>query len=157
MALKAGDKAPDFKLADTAKSERSLKEFSGKNVVLAFYPGAFTGVCTKEMCAFRDALTNFNSMNAQVLGISVDAPFSNKAFAEKNNLTFPLLSDYTRDVSRKYAGLYEDFSGLKGYTAAKRSVFVVDKNGTIRYAWISDNPGAEPNYDEVRDAVSALA
>ena len=94
MAIKVGSKAPEFTLFDTDKKPRSLSEFRGKNVVLAFYPGAFTGVCTKELCAFRDAMSNFNNLNAQVVGISVDSPFANKAFATQNNLQFPLLSDY---------------------------------------------------------------
>jgi len=156
MPLKTGDKAADFTLFDTEKKQRSLKEFAGKNLVLAFFPGAFTGVCTAEMCALRDAMSNFNSMNAQVVGISVDSPLSNKAFATQNSLQFPILSDYTRSVSEGYAGLYNDFSGLPGYTAAKRSVFVIDKTGTIRYSWISDAPGVEPKYDEINAALSAL-
>jgi glutaredoxin-dependent peroxiredoxin len=86
MAIKVGDKAPAFTLADTEKKPRSLSEFSGKKTVLAFYPGAFTGVCTKEMCTLRDSISSFNTMNAQVVGISVDSPFANKAFATQNNL-----------------------------------------------------------------------
>lgn len=131
-------------------------EFAGKNVVLAFFPGAFTGVCTKEMCALRDSLSNFNSMNAQVIGISVDSPFANKGFASQNNLSFPLLSDHDRKVSMQYCGVYNDFGGLTGYTASKRSVFVVDKSGTVRYAWISEIPGNEPDYSAVQQAVSLL-
>ncbi|MEP0822905.1 MAG: peroxiredoxin [Ignavibacterium sp.] len=156
MAIKTGDKAPDFTLPDTDKNPRSLKEFLGKVTVLAFYPGAFTGVCTKEMCALRDALANFNALNAQIVGISVDSPFANKGFAAQNNISYPLLSDYTRKVSAEYCGLYDDFGGLKGYTAAKRSVFVLDKQGVVRYAWISENPGVEPPYAEVEQAVSGL-
>lgn len=156
MPATVGSKASDFTLPDTDKKPRSLKEFSGKNVVLAFYPGAFTGVCTKEMCTLRDSLANFSSMDAQVIGISVDSPFANKGFATQNNLSFPLLSDHTRTVSMQYCGVYNDFGGLTGYTAAKRSVFVVDKAGVIRYAWISENPGAEPDYTAVQQAVSSL-
>lgn len=156
MAIKTGDKAPDFTLPDTDKNQRSLKEFLGKVTVLAFYPGAFTGICTKEMCSLRDALANFNALNAQIVGISVDSPFANKGFATQNNLSYPLLSDYTRKVSSEYCGLYDDFGGLKGYTAAKRSVFVLDKQGVVRYAWISENPGVEPPYAEVEKAVSGL-
>ncbi|HUL43041.1 MAG TPA: peroxiredoxin [Bacteroidota bacterium] len=155
MPLKQGDKAPQFSLIDTERKERSLAEFFGKKTVLAFYPGAFTGVCTKEMCAFRDSLSQLNTLSAQVVGISVDSPFSNKAFAAANNLTFPLLSDYTRVVSKTYGGIHEDFAGLKGYTASKRAVFVLDKSGVVTYVWISDNPGVEPPYDEVRKAVAS--
>jgi len=156
MAIKVGDKAPAFTLSDADKKPRSLSEFSGKKTVLAFYPGAFTGVCTKEMCTFRDSMSKFNSMNAQVVGISVDSPFANKAFATQNNVQFPLLSDYTRDIVKKYGIQLENFAGLQGYVAAKRAVFVIDKDGTVRYTWVSDNPGVEPNYDEVSKAVEAL-
>ena len=156
MALTNGTKAPDFTLVDTDMKPRSLKEFAGKNIVLAFYPGAFTGVCTKELCTFRDAMTNFNAMNAQVIGISVDGPFANKAFANANGLTFPLLSDYTSDVSKNYGGVHEDFAGMKGYTASRRAVFVLDKTGTVKYTWVSDNPGVEPLYDEIKKVLSTL-
>jgi peroxiredoxin len=156
MAIKVGQKAPEFTLFDTEKKSRSLREFSGKKVVLAFFPGAFTGVCTKEMCTFRDSLSKFNESNAQVIGISADAPFAGKAFAEKNNLRFPLLSDYSREVSKKYGGTYENFAGLTGYSAAKRAAFVIDKNGMIQYAWISEDPGAEPNYDEIASTVAKI-
>ena len=153
MAIKVGSIAPEFTLLDTERKPRSLSEFRGKNVVLAFYPGAFTGVCTKEFCAFRDAISNFNNLNAQVVGISVDSPFANKAFATQNNLQFPLLSDYTRELSRQYGGVYEDFAGLKGYSASKRAVFIVDVKGNVKYAWVSENPGVEPDYDAISQAL----
>jgi peroxiredoxin len=156
MAAKVGDKAPDFTLYDTEKKPRSLKEFLGKKTVLAFYPGAFTGVCTKEMCTFRDSLSRFNALNAQVVGISVDAPFANKAFATQNNLQFPLLSDFNRTALKAYGIVHEGFSGLNGYSVSRRSVFILDKDGIVRYAWISDNPGVEPNYDEVTKALSSF-
>jgi glutaredoxin-dependent peroxiredoxin len=153
MAIKVGDAAPEFTLLDTDKKQRALSEFRGKNVVLAFYPGAFTGVCTKELCAFRDAMSNFNNLHAQVVGISVDAPFANKAFAAQNNLQFPLLSDYTREVSKQYSGVYEDFAGMKGYTASKRAVFIIDTSSKVKYAWISENPGVEPDYNAISQAL----
>ena len=149
MALNVGSKAPEFILFDSNKKSRQLSEFHGKKVVLAFYPGAFTGACTKELCAFRDAMSNFNNLNAQVVGISVDSPFANNAFAAQNNLQFPLLSDYTREVCKQYCGVYEDFGGIKGYSASKRAVFIVDANNTVTYAWISENPGVEPDYNAV--------
>ena len=156
MAVRSGDKAPEFSLVDTDKKPRSLSEFLGKKTVLAFFPGAFTGVCTKEMCALRDSMSRFNELNAQVVGISVDAPFSNKAFATQNNLQFPLLSDYARSATKAYDVVLNDFAGLTGYAAAKRSVFVLDKTGIVRYVWITDNPGVEPNYDELSSAVAAI-
>lgn len=155
MAVQVGQKAPAFTLVDVEKRQRTLQEFLGKKTVLAFFPGAFTGVCTKEMCAFRDALARLNDLHAQVVGISVDAPFSQKAFAEKNNLQFPLLSDYNREVIKTYGIVHENFSGLAGYNAAKRSVFVLDETGTVIYSWITDNAGIEPNYDEITKALSA--
>lgn len=156
MGLTVGSKAPQFTLVDTDKIPRSLNEFLGRKTVLAFYPGAFTGACTKEMCAFRDSLANLTALNAQIVGISVDSPFANKGFAERNGLTFPLLSDYTREVAKQYAGVYEDFGGLKGYSAAKRAVYVLDASGTVKYAWVSDIPGVEPNYEEINKALSSF-
>ena len=157
MALHIGDKAPQFTLADTEKRERSLGDFLGKKTVVAFFPGAFTGVCTKELCTFRDSLSQFNSLNAQVVGISVDAPFANKAFAAANNLNFPLLSDYGRAASKAYGGVHENFSGLTGYSASKRAVYVIDSSGIVRYAWVSDNPGVEPPYEEISKSLAALS
>jgi glutaredoxin-dependent peroxiredoxin len=156
MAVTVGSKAPDFTLFDTEKKSRSLKEFLGKKTVLVFYPGAFTGVCTKELCTLRDSMTRFNELNAQVIGISVDSPFANKAFATQNNLQFPLLSDFTKATIQAYGIVHDGFAGLTGYLASKRSVFVLDKEGVVRYAWVSDNPGVEPIYEEVTKAVAAI-
>ena len=156
MAITVGAKAPDFKLVDADRKERTLSEFLNRKTILAFYPGAFTGVCTKEFCALRDAMANFNSMNAQVVGISVDGPFANKAFADANKLTFPLLSDLSKEISKKYCGVHEDFAGVKGYTASKRAVFVLDKTGVVKYSWVSENPGAEPPYEEISKALASF-
>jgi peroxiredoxin len=153
MAVKVGSKAPEFTLFDTNKKPRQLSEFLGKKVVLAFYPGAFTGACTKEVCALRDAMSNFTNLNAQIVGVSVDSPFANKVFATQNNLQFPLLSDYTREVSKQYGGVYEDFAGITGYIASKRAVFIIDANGIVTYSWVSENPGVEPDYDAVSQAL----
>lgn len=156
MALKTGDRAPEFTLIDTERKPRSLKEFLGKKTVLAFYPGAFTGVCTKEMCSLRDAIAVLGTLNAQVVGISVDSPFANKAFADHNKLAFPLLSDHDRKVANQYCGIYNDFAGVPGYTAAKRSVFVLDAQGFVKYAWITEAPGTEPNYDEIKTVLGTF-
>ena len=156
MAVEVGQPAPDFTLYDADRQQRSLAEFRGKSVVLAFYPGAFTGVCTTEMCTFRDRMERFNSMNSQVLGISVDGAFAQKVFSDQNNLNFPLLSDFTRQVVNQYDVALENFAGMDGYVAAKRAVFVVDKEGVIQYTWIGPNPGVEPDYDEVQAAVDGL-
>ena len=151
-----GSDAPDFSLFDTKRETVSLSGLRGKNVVLAFFPAAFTGVCEKELCSFRDALAAFNDLDATVLGVSVDAPFSNAAFAEKNGVNFPVLSDYTRAAVKAYDVGHDDFAGMAGYTAAKRSVFVVDKDGKLRWSWVADNPGQEPDYDAVQAAVKGL-
>jgi peroxiredoxin len=154
--IEVGNKAPDFTLPDTDLKTRSLKEFRGKKVVLAFFVGAFTSVCTKEMCAFRDSMARLIDLKAQVIGISVNDPFSNKAFAEKNRLTFPILSDYTRQVIKIYGIETPDFGGLKGYTVAKRSIFIIDKNGIVRYIWTTEDPITEPYYGEVESALEKI-
>jgi peroxiredoxin len=156
MAAEVGQKAPDFTLFDSAKQPMKLSDSKGKNVVLAFYPGAFTGVCTTEMCTFRDRFDSLNSMNAQVLGVSVDGIFAQKAFSDANNLNFPLLSDFNRETVEAYGVALPNFAGMEGYTASERAVFVIDKNGVIRFKWIGENPGVEPDYDEVQRQVDAL-
>ena len=156
MAAEVGQKAPDFELFDANKQPTKLSDSKGKNVVLAFYPGAFTGVCTTEMCTFRDRFDSFNSMNAQVFGISVDVFFSQKVFSDTNNLNFPLLSDYTRETVNAYGIALPNFAGMEGYTASQRAVFVIDKEGVIRFKWVGENPGVEPDYDEIQRQVDQL-
>ncbi len=153
MPIAVGQKAPVFTLHDTNKQPVSLSDFAGKKIVLLFYPAAFSGVCDKEMCSFRDSIAHYNNLNAQVLGISVDGPWANKAFAEKNSVQFPLLSDYTRYVSAQYGGLVSQFGGLPGFDVAQRAVFVIDTGGKVTYAWVAEKPGIEPNYEEVKAAV----
>ncbi|MGB1277918.1 MAG: redoxin domain-containing protein [Nannocystaceae bacterium] len=154
--LETGNLAPDFTLPNTAREAVTLSGLRGKTVVVAFFPAAFTGVCEKELCTFRDNLDSLNSVNATVLGICVDAPFSNAAFAKQNNLNFPILSDYARTATAAYDVAHDDFAGMTGYTAAKRSVFVVDGEGKLAYTWVAPNPGVEPNYDEVKAVVAKL-
>ena len=157
MAAEVGQKAPQFTLVNTDLKATSLSDFAGKNVVLAFYPAAFTGVCQKELCTFRDALNDFASAKTAVVGVSVDSPFANKEFAAKNGLNFPLLSDITRDVIKQYDVVFNDLAGVKGFTVAKRAVFVIDRQGTVRYKWVAPEPKVEPNYAEVTAAVKKLA
>jgi len=156
MSTEVGQKAPDFQLPDQDRKAKSLKDFAGKKLVLAFFPGAFTSVCTKELCTFRDSTQHLNSLNAQIVGIDVNDPFTNKAFADENRLQFPLLSDYARSTVRAYKINHDDFAGLNGYTAAKRSIFVLDDKGTVRYRWVSDDPMKEPNYEEIKTALSKI-
>jgi len=153
--LQPGDKAPDFTLPNHKRERVALADLRGKTVVLAFYPAAFTSVCEKEMCSLRDSLSALNALNATVFGVSVDSPFSNAAFAEKNQLNFALLSDYNREAVRAYGIAHDDFAGMTGFTVAKRSVFVIDPSGALTYTWIAPNPGVEPNYDEVQQAVAS--
>ena len=148
-----GTSAPDFTLLDHARQKVTLSELRGAKVVLAFFPAAFTGVCEKELCTFRDSLAELNGLNAKVFGICVDAPFANAAFASKNNLGFPILSDYARAAVAAYGVSHDDFAGMPGYTAAKRSVFIVSENGTVTYEWVAPNPGVEPDYAAVKDAL----
>lgn len=154
--FEVGAVAPEFSLVDTDMKQRTLKEFKEKNVVLAFYPGAFTSVCKKEMCTFRDSIARLETLNAQILGVSVNDPFSNKAFKEANLLNFPILCDFNREVTELYGVPMNNFAGLKGYTAAKRSIFIVDKKGIIRYRWVSNDPSVEPNYDEIMQSLDKL-
>jgi glutaredoxin-dependent peroxiredoxin len=154
--IKVGDKAPNFTLPDVDLKPRSLKEFMGQKTVLAFFVGAFTSTCTKEMCEFRDSMARLIDLKTQVIGISVNDPFSNKGFAEKNRLSFPILSDYKREVIKTYGLELPNFAGLNGYTVAKRSIFILDENGTVRYAWISDDPAVEPNYQEIQKTLEKM-
>jgi len=149
--LTVGSSATDFELTDHNLKKVRLSSLKGK-VVLAFYPGAFTGVCTKEMCTFRDMMARFNELEATVLGISVDTPFANKAFAEHNGIEFSLLSDFGGEVAKQYGGVHTDFAGVPNYTAAKRAVFIVE-DGKVTYAWVSEDPGKEPPYEEIVKAL----
>ena len=156
MLLKVGDKAPDFSLLNSNVEKVSLSDFRGKNVVLLFFPLANTGTCTKEMCTFRDELKSYEDLNAQVLGVSVDSPFALQMWAEKNNYNFPLLSDFNKEISASYGALYDvfvpgklDFKGV-----AKRSAFVIDKDGNIKYTEVLEDAGNEPSYEAIKKALS---
>jgi peroxiredoxin len=154
--VEVGQKAPDFTLLDTERKQRRLSEFVGKKTIIAFFPGAFTSVCTRELCRFRDDLGRLQGMGAQVVAISVDSPFANRGFADVHKLNFIILSDYDRRVVAKYGLELNNFGGMPGYVAAKRSIFITDKDGTVKFRWVSDDPGVEPNYDEVSRALTAI-
>lgn len=143
-------------MPDVDLKPRDQKEFKGQKIVLAFFVGAFTSTCTKEMCEFRDSMARLIDLKAQVIGISVNDPFSNKAFAEKNRLPFPILSDYKREVIKTYGLELPNFAGLNGYTVAKRSIFILDDKGIVRYVWISDNPATEPDYQEIQKTLEQM-
>jgi len=154
MPLKVGDKAPDFELLNEELKPVRLSEVlkEGRPVILLFFPGAFTSVCTKELCTFRD-----NKANAVVLGISVDSPFALKAFKEANRLNFSLLSDFNRTVIAMYDVVQANLLGLPLFHLAKRAVYIIDPSGTIRYVWYSDDPRNEPPYDEVIKEAEKIA
>ena len=154
--VEIGEKLPDFTLVDMDFKKHSLKEWRGQKLVLAFFPGAFTGVCKKEMCTLRDDLAKLEKLNAQVVGISVNDPFSLKGFHEDNSLNFPLLSDYTRETVKAYGVELKDFAGLKGYYVAQRSIFIADGDGVLRWKWVSNDPGVEPNYADIEHQLGAF-
>ncbi|MBT4391828.1 MAG: peroxiredoxin [Euryarchaeota archaeon] len=152
--LNVGDKAPDFTLMAYDRSMVTLSEYEGKRVLLAFFPAAFTGVCTKEMCTFSDSMGKLSDFNAMIFGISADNVFANKFFAETNDIQFPLLSDVERKVINSFGVAIENF-GAPGFTASQRSIFIVEEDGTIGYVWIADNPGMEPIYSEIIDYIAS--
>ena len=163
MILKIGDKAPDFELttkaADGLKKLKLGSNFGQKNTVLLFVPMAFTGVCTKELCEVSQGLNAYSALNANVWGISGDNPFAQAVWAEKEHITMPLLADYEHKVAGAYGAAYASFLpeknlGMAG--VAKRSAFVVDKQGIIRYAEVNDNPGQLPNFDAIKAALATL-
>lgn len=156
-----GETAPDV-TAPMRTPDGNITEFTLSSaledgpVVLAFFPGAFTSVCTGEMKTFRDRLDEINDAGASLYGVSIDSPFSLGEFAEQNDLTFPLVSDTNKEIIDAY-DVEMDFEDLGISGVAKRSVFVVDGDGTITYAWVSDDPGVEPDYDEVERAAADAA
>ena len=154
--LNVNDAAPEFTLKNTNKEDVSLSDYSDKTVVLAFYPGAYTGVCDTEMCTLQDNLNSFTDLNATVIGISVDSPWANGAFSKQYNLDFELLSDIDRKVIKEYDVLFTGLGGIEGYTSANRAVFIV-KDGMVKYNWEAEpNPGVEPDYDEIKRTLETL-
>ena len=149
-----GTNAPDFTLTNQDRQPVTLSGLRGKPVVLAFFPAAFSSVCTKELCTFRDSLARLNAADAQVFGISVDTFFTLKAFQTDQKLTFPLLSDFNKQVIRDYGVFNEDMVGLKGI--AKRAVFVIDKDGVVRHREVLEDARNEPDYEKVFGALAAL-
>ena len=155
MSITIGQSAPDFKLFNTEKQEISLSSLKGKNVLLLFYPLAFTGTCTKELCSVRDDIASYNNADAVVLGISVDSLFTQGKFKEEQKINFDLLSDFNKEASAAYGSLYSDFVfGMKG--VSKRSAFVVDKEGKIRYAEVLESAGDLPNFEAIKAFLASL-
>ncbi|PBQ31863.1 peroxiredoxin [Sphingobacteriaceae bacterium] len=155
MSTEIGAKAPEFKLFNTEKKEISLSEQKGKNVVLLFFPLAFTSVCTAELCSIRDNYAMYNGLNAVVFGISTDSLFSLGKFKEEQKLNFDLLSDYNKDVSTAYNSLYEQFGfGMKG--VSKRAAFVIDKEGNLKYSEVLEDAGKQPNFEAINATLKSL-
>lgn len=155
MSLKIGQIAPEFKLFNTQKKELTLGDLKGKNVVLLFYPFAFSGTCTAELCNIRDNFNVYSGLNAEILGISVDSVFTQIRYKEEQKLNFELLSDFNKEVSKAYFSLYESFVfGTKG--VSKRSAFVIDKKGVIQYIEVLENAGEQPNYEAIQNCLKKL-
>ena len=155
MAVTVGEKAPNFTLPTTDKSQVSLSNYEGKNVVLLFFPLAFTGVCTKELCSMRDDIGSYQNLDAEILAVSVDSPFTLGKFKEEQNLNFPLLSDFNKTASRAYGALYEEFVlGMRG--VSKRSAFVIDKDGKVRYAEVLETATDLPDFEAVKSTLTEL-
>lgn len=155
MALKTGDKAPAFTLVSDDTTPVSLADYAGKNVVLLFFPMAFTSVCTEELCTMRDSIADYNNLDAEILAVSVDSPFTLARFKKDQSLNFPLLSDFNKEVSRNYGTLYEEFVlGLRG--VSKRSAFVIDKSGTVRYAEVLEKATDVPDFKAVRETLAKV-
>ncbi|MFT5167414.1 MAG: peroxiredoxin [Saprospiraceae bacterium] len=155
MSIKVGEKAPNFKLRATDKSEVSLEDYKGKNVVLLFFPLAFTGVCTAELCTMRDDIGTYEGLDAQVLATSVDSLFTLEEFKNQQHYNFPLLSDFNKTTAKAYGALYGDWVlDMKG--VAKRSAFVIDKEGIVQYAEVLESAGDLPNFEAVKETLSSL-
>jgi glutaredoxin-dependent peroxiredoxin len=155
-ALAKGQKAPDFKLFNTEKKEVELASLKGKNVVLLFFPLAFTSVCTAELCSVRDNYALYNKLNAEVFGVSVDSLFTLGKFKAEQNLNFELLSDFNKEISKAYGSLYDSFVlGMNG--VSKRSAFVIDKEGMIQYAEVLENAGEQPNFSAIQQTLESLS
>lgn len=153
MTLKKGDKAPLFSLKNSEGEDVNLADSIGKkNVVLLFFPLAFSSVCTDELCHVRDNIKFFESLDAEVLGISVDSFFALKAFKKEQNLNFHLLSDFNKNVSEEYGALYDDFYGMAG--VSKRSAFVIGKDGDIKYAEVLEKASEIPDFSKIQAALA---
>ncbi len=154
MALPVGSQAPDFALKSNKMQDVKLSELRGSKVLLLFVPLAFTSVCTKEFCSMRDGLKDFEGLDCKVFGISTDSPFALDAWAQKEGYQFPLLSDYNKTVARDYQTLYDDLMGFKG--VCKRSAYVIDREGKIRYASVSEDARVVPNFDEIKACLKQI-
>jgi glutaredoxin-dependent peroxiredoxin len=157
MAISIAQTAPDFSLFDSEMKEVKLSNLlSEKNVLLLFFPMAFTGVCTKELCGVRDDIARYSNANAQVIGISVDSTFTLAKFKEEQSYNFPLLSDFNKEVSALYGCIYDSFTGMQMKGVSKRSAFVIDKAGIVQYAEVLESAGDVPNFEAINKVLEGL-
>ena len=156
MNIEPGQKAPDFSLYDTERKKFTLSELRGENVVLLFFPFAFSKVCTQELCSVRDSITDYNKLNAKIFGISVDSHYTLAKFKEDQGLNFSLLSDFNKEVSAAYGSIYDKF-GLDMRGVSKRAAFLVDKQGVVRYAEVLENASDTPDLDKVKQVLDSLS
>ena len=141
---------PDISLLDLERNPVNLKSYEGKKTIIAFFPGAFTGGCTEELCNFQSDLDEFNNLNVQIVGISVDSPFALTGWAQANGITFDLLSDYKKECIKLYDVEFHGLAGMEGYVSSNRAVFIADSSGEITYKWIAENPGVLPDFEEIK-------
>ena len=156
MELTIGSIAPDFKLYDTEKNLVSLSDYKGKNVVLLFFPLAFSGVCTKELCSVRDDFSSYGNLNAEILGISIDSLFTLGKFKQAENLGFKLLSDFNADVITSYGLKFDVFPSFQYKNVAKRAAFVIGPDGKIKHKEIMPTPGEVPSFDAIKECLGVL-
>lgn len=155
MSIQKGQQAPDFSLFNSEKNKVALADYKGKNLVILFFPLAFTGVCTTELCSVRDNLTTYTSLNAEIVGISVDSLFTLEKFKEEQQYNFPLLSDFNKTTAQAYGAFYDEFV-LDMQGVAKRAAFVVDKEGTVQYAEVLESAGDLPNFEAIKEVLAGL-
>ena len=141
---------PDISLLDLERNPVNLKSYEGKKTIIAFFPGAFTGGCTEELCNFQSDLDEFNNLNVQIVGISVDSPFALTGWAQANGITFDLLSDYKKECIKLFDVEFHGLAGMEGYVSSTRAVFIADSSGEITYKWIAENPGVLPDFEEIK-------
>ena len=157
MGITIGSKAPDMSLYDSDKNKVSLTDFIGnKNVLLLFFPLAFTSTCTDELCAVRDDIGRYSNANAQVLGISVDSVFTLAKYKEEQNYNFPLLSDFNKEVSTSYKTIYDSFTPMNMKGVGKRSAFIIDKEGVVQYAEVLESAGDLPDFEAINKILESL-
>ena len=158
MSIVLSQQAPDFTLFDSEKKKVTLSDFQGKkNVLLLFFPAAFTSTCTKELCGVREDISRYSNENAQVFGLSVDSVFTLEKYKEEQGLNFPLLSDFNKEVSSAYGSLYDTFTDMMMKGVSKRSAFIIDKSGIIQYAEVLENAGDVPDFEKINTKLGSLS